>query len=602
MVRVFPFLAAVIALALGGTPALALWGASPGLSQGLPALGVAAVQGTTYRVGPDEDYAELQDIVDLLSPGDVVEVFARSSPYPGGIVFDQAGTDDAKITIRGIRIDGMRPVIEGDETTVEFRADHYVFEGFDVTGGSSRVLFHHAHDITIRDTVVHDCPGHGILGADFDSGSLLLDHVEVYNCGDGESRHPIYIATDPDAHPGSVFRMQHSYVHDGNGGNNVKSRAERNEIYYNWIEGGFYRELELIGPEEHDYDLAREDSDVVGNVFVKTQGSFVARIGGDSEEGDTGGRYRFVNNTFILQDDSPAAIQAFARVESLEMHNNAFYRIGGGGVEVLEDDDAEWTAGEPILAGQANWVPTASAVPDGWTGTLTGADPGFSDIGGDDPRPTASSPLVDAGTSSPSSPAGHDFPDPLALPLAHPPLRALEAPGTAEERPVTGAIDIGAFELGVDGGTNGCLTAIPGTPRTQGFPAQTGSFTVVADVTPLGGEIDAGVALASGAGTTWTDLAAIVLFGPDGMIAAREGGEYIESTVTYADGATHRVRLEVDVASHTYSAFVTAEEGPEQMIGTDLAFRNEQAGVTSLDHWAALSDEGSLETCNLEVD
>jgi hypothetical protein len=60
--------------------------------------------------------------------------------------------------------------------------------------------------------------------------------------------------------------------------------------------------------------------------------------------------------------------------------------------------------------------------------------------------------------------------------------------------------------------------------------------------------------------------------------------------------------LEVDVAGHNYSAFVTAEEGPEQVIGTDLAFRDEQAGVTSLDHWIVRSDAGSLETCNLEVD
>ena len=69
--------------------------------------------------------------------------------------------------------------------------------------------------------------------------------------------------------------MQHCYVHDGNGGNNVKSRAERNEIYYNWIEGAVYHELELIGPDRRaaagwSEDLAREDSDVVGNVLRKT--------------------------------------------------------------------------------------------------------------------------------------------------------------------------------------------------------------------------------------------------------------------------------------------------------------------------------------------
>ena len=74
-------------------------------------------------------------------------------------------------------------------------------------------------------TVVHDCPSHGILGADEDSGSLTLDYVEVYRCGSGYSHHPIYIATDEQTHPHSVFRMQHCYVHDGLGGNNVKSRA-----------------------------------------------------------------------------------------------------------------------------------------------------------------------------------------------------------------------------------------------------------------------------------------------------------------------------------------------------------------------------------------
>ena len=57
-----------------------------------------------------------------------------------------------KITIQGIRVNGLRPVISGGTNTVEFRlSDHYVFEGFDVTGGSFRGIYHHAHDITLRD-------------------------------------------------------------------------------------------------------------------------------------------------------------------------------------------------------------------------------------------------------------------------------------------------------------------------------------------------------------------------------------------------------------------------------------------------------------------
>ena len=147
-----------------------------------------------------------------------------------------------------------------------------MLENLDVSGGSSRCYYHHGHAIVMRDSVVHDCPRQGILGADNDSGSLTLERVEVFGSGGGDRDHQIYMATDEVAHPGSVFRMVGCYVHDGNGGNNVKSRAERNEIYYNWIEGGFYHELELIGPDPAGgvpEGQAREDSDVVGNVLCQ---------------------------------------------------------------------------------------------------------------------------------------------------------------------------------------------------------------------------------------------------------------------------------------------------------------------------------------------
>src|SRR6185503_6192119 len=99
----------------------------------------------------------------------------------------------------------------------------------------------------------------------------LLEYVEVHHCGGGTGDHQIYMASDEVAHPGAVFRMQYCYVHDANGGNSVKSRAERNEIYYNWIEGALYHELELIGPDPNGaqsswtVDLKREDSVIVTN-------------------------------------------------------------------------------------------------------------------------------------------------------------------------------------------------------------------------------------------------------------------------------------------------------------------------------------------------
>lgn len=405
----------------------------------------------TYQVGPGRTYTNLQSVASSLQPGDIVEVDGDTT-YPGDVTFTEPGTPDQKITIRGIRINGNRPVISGGTNTVQFQtwpytepgADHYVFEGFEVTGGTSRGIFHQADDLTIRDTAVYDCPSQGILGADQGSGSLLLEYVEIYRCGSGTYSHQIYMATDEANHPGSVFRMRHCYIHDGNGGNNVKSRAERNEIYYNRIEGAYYHELEMIGPDGADPGLAREDSDVVGNVFRKTRNFYVTRIGGDGT-GATDGRYRFVNNTFICE--TSAAFRLFDGIESVEMHNNVFYGNGGGGVDMISDGDASWTTGSAVISGSNNWVPSGSTdIPAQWTDTVTGTDPGFTDVASLDLRPATGSPLINAGTDSPSSPAGFGFPSPLFPPAMHPPTQTIEMPDLAEPRPTDATIDIGAYE------------------------------------------------------------------------------------------------------------------------------------------------------------
>ena len=409
-----------------------------------------------YQVGPGKQFATLQAVAPKLAPGDVVEVDGGAT-YPGDITFTRSGTAAAKITLVGKRsADGKRPVLSGGTNTVHFHADHYVMEGFDITGGQGRCVFHHGDDITIADSVIHDCPNHGILGADEEAGSLSLSYVEVYACGSGDSKHPIYMATDEEAHPGSVFRMEHCYVHDGNGGNNVKSRAQRNEIRYNWIEGAMYHEIELIGPDGADENLFREDSDVVGNVLRKTGNGYLARFGGDGT-GQTNGRYRFVGNTVILSPGSNAVFRLYDGIESVEMHDNIFYRAGGGGVQMVRDSDASWSTGKAVVAGSHNWVPAGSSdVPGSWTATLTGADPGFVNAAGLDFRPAAGSPLRGQGVSNPASAPGFSFPSPLAAPLSQPPRHAIEAFGAAIPRAAGGSIDVGAFAAG---GSNVTSTA-----------------------------------------------------------------------------------------------------------------------------------------------
>ncbi|MCB2216477.1 MAG: dockerin type I repeat-containing protein [Desulfobulbaceae bacterium] len=413
--------------------------------------------GARYQVGPDKPYTTLQAVADVLAPGDIVEVDGDHS-YPGGVSFTNPGLPDQKIEIRGITINGRRPVISGGTDSVAFTTwplsgpggDHYVFENFEVTGGTRRCIYHQADDLTVRNTVVHDCPAHGILGADGGSGSLLLEYVEVYQCGSGDRQHQIYMATDEVNRPGSVFRMQFCYIHDGSGGNNVKSRAERNEIYYNWIEGAYYHELELIGPDPGgapdgwSEELKREDSDVVGNVLRKTNDrSFITRVGGDGT-GQSQGRYRFVNNTIIANGN--AIFRIFDGIESLEIHNNVFYRADAA-PDLVRQVEAEWISGSPVIAGSNNWVKTGTAnIPGQWTATVTGSAPGFVDFAALDFKPASNSPLRDRTDQVPAGPAGYPFPVPHYPPSNHPPERVLPADGEAMWRASDSLLDVGAFE------------------------------------------------------------------------------------------------------------------------------------------------------------
>jgi MYXO-CTERM domain-containing protein len=415
-------------------------------------LAPAVASAATLTVGAHGTYATIAAAWAKATAGDVIEVEGGAT-YTGSIkLTGKDGAAGSPITVRGRAVDGRRPVLTGigpgqwDNMVVWLNASHLVFEGFEIVGSGNPkaddyCLLHMADDVTVRDVVVHDCRHQaGLVGNDSGSGSLTLEYSEFFHNGDGEYSHQIYMATDQAAFPHSVFRMQHCYVHDGLGGNNVKSRAERNEIYANWIEGAYYHELDLIGPDVGGTSR-RCDSDVVGNVLVKSSEWRIARIGGDGS-GDSMGRFRFVANTMVLAPASTTAIGLQFTVDALEMHDNVIV-AGGPNTRLYHVDDA--TGPAPTFAGSGNWVTSGvTALPAAWTGTSTGADPGFVDAAHYDFRPSASSPLVGHAVATTVATGAHAFPSPLAKPAFFPPPRRLLAPGTAEARASLDAI--GALE------------------------------------------------------------------------------------------------------------------------------------------------------------
>jgi hypothetical protein len=420
-------------------------------------------KGTTYQVGPTRSYQDVKTVSPLLLPGDVVEVDGDTT-YPGGVTFANNGEPDNPIIIRGIRVNGNRPVFAGvsdapvlPAAIVRFWGSHYVMEGFDITSAGDpkavRGFYNVADDITLRDSVVHDCPFTGISGSDC-SGSLRLEYVEVHHCGAGSTMHQIYVGSNNTVYPNAVFHMEFCYIHDGTGGNNIKSRVGRTEIYYNWIEGASYHELDLDGADPKAQvpgtaNMVREDAEIVGNVFVKLPSSngHVANIGGDSC-GWSNGRYRFVNNTVVLPSNNVGSVSVFQlknAVQTFEVYNNLFYRYRGGPVNLLGTVD--WYSSVPCqIMGSNNWVPLKSTFNAATlTNTLTGTDPMIRDTNGFDFTPWAGGVLADAGTASTPSPAGLDFPSPLPAPLFVPAIRSVYAVDSAVPRQIHGPIDIGAY-------------------------------------------------------------------------------------------------------------------------------------------------------------
>jgi hypothetical protein len=129
-------------------------------------LSVARLNAGIYQVGPTRSYTNRQAVTKRLAPGDVVEVDSNAA-YSGNITFDNHGTPANPATIRGVRVNEKRPVISGVNgfsggAVVRFRADYYLFEGFEVTGGgdpkTGRGLYNLGDHVTVRDWRVVEEP------------------------------------------------------------------------------------------------------------------------------------------------------------------------------------------------------------------------------------------------------------------------------------------------------------------------------------------------------------------------------------------------------------------------------------------------------------
>ncbi|HEY6903540.1 MAG TPA: immunoglobulin domain-containing protein, partial [Candidatus Acidoferrales bacterium] len=190
------------------------------------------------------------------------------------------------------------------------------------------------------------------------------------------------------------------------------------------------------------------------------------------------------------------------------------------------------------------------------------------------------------------------------------------ATGSAYQTPATTTSDNGSLFTVVVSNSAGSVTSnsatlmvtspacvvSSGTWTNSALPqVETGMFRLEFDATPASTGIDGVIGLSSGPASAYTSLAAIVRFNSTGMIDARNGAAYTAAAaIRYSAGTSYHFILDVNLTAHTYNASVVVN-GAAVAVGTNLAFRTEQAGVSSVSNLATVTALGSQTICNVKV-
>jgi hypothetical protein len=156
-----------------------------------------------------------------------------------------------------------------------------------------------------------------------------------------------------------------------------------------------------------------------------------------------------------------------------------------------------------------------------------------------------------------------------------------------------------------------CSASRAGAWLSQAFPPRNGRFKIELDALAAAGAsgaIDAVIGAASGAPATFSSLAAIVRFRPDGTLDARNGSSYAaDASFAYDNATSYHITFDIEPARGRYSVFVkdptSHPDAAPTVLAHDYAFRTEQAAVASLDHVGQFVDsaEGTIDVCSLTI-
>ncbi|MEO6950555.1 MAG: hypothetical protein ABI321_01980 [Polyangia bacterium] len=410
----------------------------------------------TYPVGSTRTHksvcALLADSGVTLGPDDVIDVDAGT--YTDACQVHASGTAGHPIILQGAA--GPRPVFDAKgldlsgsgsvpRAILQFtNASYWVVQHLEfenaANGSNNGAAFRvtaGGHDITYRDVSIHDNND----GAQSDGPvSIVIENSEIFHngAGDGQS-HNLYLI-------GDFVRLQGNYIHDSVGGQNVKLRVHTIELFYNLIanEGNYAIDFEQAA----NTDAANANAVMIGNVVIRNpnaenHGQTIV-FGADNGSDTRNGNLYAINNTFIFTQANTGFLHMLSPAPGSKayFYNNVFHTTANG-VKLASD-----ATSEGLMSGSNNWVTTGITTATAFTASVTGADPGF--VSATDFHLATGAAVIDQGMAAPM------FADGTGASKDGTPTLEYGALSTVG-RPVSGLLDLGAYEFGTPISTDGGL-------------------------------------------------------------------------------------------------------------------------------------------------
>ncbi|HEX3132469.1 MAG TPA: right-handed parallel beta-helix repeat-containing protein, partial [Planctomycetota bacterium] len=412
---------------------------------------VAVLPAAVLEVGPGQAYTTIAALPTLVA-GDTVNIHAGT--YQEVKSWTVSGTAGSPITIRGVG--ATRPLINANGLDVSgsgsvpraafqiqgsyLTIEHLEFAnarngnngaGIRITGGATNV--------TVRDCRIHD-NDMGMMSDTCDA--VLIENSEIDHNGTSSFSgysHNFYMG-------GTGITIRGCYIHDASYGQNVKSRAHFVTLLYNRIADSQDGEVGLV--DENDTTTANSNAVLIGNTIIsKNRGSgwnsarFIL-FGAESGHDHNGTLYA-INNTCIAGTSSITFFITSRPESGLVARNNVF--VGSNTL----------VSASGAVVGSGNWAQTGATIPAAFTGTVTGAAPGF--VSSSDFHLAAGSACIDIGT------VGAIYLDGSGVSHSAAPTSTYKSLGVLTARSDSGVPDAGAYAGPSSGGGGGGGSSPPPT-------------------------------------------------------------------------------------------------------------------------------------------